>query len=253
MRSPCGVCPIPGCWPTRREARLANGKIDPIASVRGDRIYLFSGKEDRTVVPAIVAAAADFYRQLGLPDENICASSQTTPPATPSSPSSGASACDVSGKPYVVDCDYDQAGALLSTSTARSTAALEPAGTFTTFDQRPFIQGMDNHGMSDDRRSLHTARLRQREAAAACTSPSMAAPRIAPPSAKPSSSRRDLPAGPIPTAHRAVSPDGREPHEPAGLLGLVGLHLLELLDEDAPQITAVHRMLERLGASRGAS
>ena len=48
--------------------RLAESKrIDTLDGVVGDRIYLFSGREDRTVVPAIVAAAADFYAELGVP------------------------------------------------------------------------------------------------------------------------------------------------------------------------------------------
>ena len=56
----------------RQANQLAASKaIDPLEWVRNDRIYLFSGKNDRTVKPAIVAAAGTFYEQLGVDPANI--------------------------------------------------------------------------------------------------------------------------------------------------------------------------------------
>ncbi len=60
-------------------------------------------------------------------------------------------ACSASSRPYVVDCDYDQAGDLLAhiygPLNPRSDA---PSGTFVTFDQRPFTEGLDTHGLADE-------------------------------------------------------------------------------------------------------
>ena len=41
-----------------------------------------------------------------------------------------------------------------------------------------------------------------------------------------------------------------QPLKPARLLGLVGLHRIDYLTHDAPQIEAVYSMLEKLAGSR---
>ncbi len=134
-----------------RVHRLAErGKIDGVAHLQRDRVYLFAGKEDRTVVPPIVTAAFEFYKELGLPEANLAhVTDKAAGHAFVTEDHGGA--CDKSGKPYVVDCDYDQAGALLAhiygPLKPRSTAI---GGTFLAFDQRPFTQGFgSDHGLSD--------------------------------------------------------------------------------------------------------
>ena len=59
--------------------------------------------------------------------------------------------CDHAGKPYIVDCDYDQAGALLGQiyGTLNKPAA-KTTGHFQVFDQEAFTEGLSNHGLSDD-------------------------------------------------------------------------------------------------------
>ncbi len=55
-----------------RAERLAeHDRIDPIADVKPDRIYLFTGTNDHTVVRPIVAAARRFYEDLGVPAAQI--------------------------------------------------------------------------------------------------------------------------------------------------------------------------------------
>src|SRR5690606_20410505 len=56
--------PDPQWLATRAGQLAAEERIDPIASVRLDRVYLFTGTKDRTVVPAIVAAAGDLHRNI---------------------------------------------------------------------------------------------------------------------------------------------------------------------------------------------
>jgi len=130
--------------------RLAESKrIDTLDGVVGDRIYLFSGREDRTVVPAIVAAAADFYAELGVPAGQVKLETSLDAGHAFVTEDKGLS-CDSTGKPYVVDCDYDQSGALLNhiygTLNSRSAA---PTGSYLTFDQRPFTRDLGDHGLSD--------------------------------------------------------------------------------------------------------
>lgn len=147
-----------GVWGVGNASTLANkaneraGKdeIDPIADVITDKVYLFSGTSDRTVVPSIVKHAAEFYAKLGMPEANIKFVNQLPAGHAFVTESEGA-ACERSGDPYVVDCDYDQAGELLKhiygTLQAGSVA---PTGQYIEFDQRPFHTGQMPDGMADN-------------------------------------------------------------------------------------------------------
>ena len=128
-----------------------HNRIDPIADVKTDRIYLFSGKNDTTVVSAIVDAARKFYEDIGVPKENILFVSDI-PAVHAFVTDERGPACDHTGKPYIVDCDYDQAGALLKQiyGTLNEPTDQSHSGTLTTFDQGPFTEGLANHGMSDE-------------------------------------------------------------------------------------------------------
>jgi poly(3-hydroxybutyrate) depolymerase len=133
-----------------KTVKLADqGRIDPLSSLVDDRVYLFSGSNDRTVMPAIVAAAYDFYKRLGLPEKNL--TYVTNLPAGHAFVTGDqGQACENTGKPYVVDCDYDQAGEVLKHIYGDlSPRAETAAGTFIEFDQTPFLDGIDNHGMEE--------------------------------------------------------------------------------------------------------
>ena len=96
----------------KANSRAAKGEIDPIADVINDRVYLFSGTADRTVVPSIVKHAAEFYAKLGVPAANMKFINSLPAGHAFVTENEGAS-CERTGEPYVVDCDYDQAGELL--------------------------------------------------------------------------------------------------------------------------------------------
>lgn len=124
-------------------------EIDPLADLVNDRVYLFSGKNDRTVVPAIVKAAYVYYRTLGLPTRNLTYVSDLPAGHAFVTETEGL-ACEDTGKPYLVDCDYDQAGALLAHIYGKlEPRVADPAGTFVAFDQRPFLEGVASHDMKD--------------------------------------------------------------------------------------------------------
>lgn len=130
--------------------RSAKGEIDPIDDVRSDRVYLFTGSADRTVVPAIVKSAAGFYEALGLPVSNIKLVDQLPAGHAFVTESQGAT-CERSGEPYVVDCDYDQAGDLLE----HIYGPLQPkvaqsSGQWMTFDQRLYTRDLGIDGMADE-------------------------------------------------------------------------------------------------------
>jgi len=133
----------------RAKARAAQGEIDQIADVVGDRVYLFTGTQDHTVAPSIVKAAAQFYAALGVPQANIKLV-DTLPAGHAFVTEDEGSACDHSDEPYVVDCNYDQAGALLTHIYGKlEPPSSAPQGQWVEFDQRPYTQDLNPDGMAD--------------------------------------------------------------------------------------------------------
>jgi hypothetical protein len=96
--------PNPKQLAERAERLAENARIDPIADVKTDRVYLFSGKSDTTVVPAIVEAARKFYEDIGVPADQILYVSDI-PAAHAFVTEDRGPECDHAGKPYIVDCD----------------------------------------------------------------------------------------------------------------------------------------------------
>jgi poly(3-hydroxybutyrate) depolymerase len=131
--------------------RMADaGRIDPVADVVRDRVYFFSGTEDHTVAPPIVRAAVEFYKILGVPVDSMRLV-DTLPSGHAFVTEDNGLACDATGRPYIVDCDYDQAGELLSHIYGTlAPRAAEATGRYLTFDQSRFLQDLDNHGMSSE-------------------------------------------------------------------------------------------------------
>lgn len=134
----------------RRAEGLAQAKrIDSLDHVKTDRVYVFGGRNDTVVRPAIVKAAVAFYRALGVPENNIVYVADSEAGHAFVTETEGGS-CALSQAPYVVDCDYDQAGALLAHiygTLAPATAT--PSGQFILFDQKAFATGLFGASLSD--------------------------------------------------------------------------------------------------------
>lgn len=133
----------------KAKERADHGQIDSLKDVQDDKIYLFTGAEDHTVVPAIVKAAAKFYAALGVPEGNIKLVDNLPAGHAFVTENEGGS-CERSGEPYVVDCNYDQAGELLKHiyGTLNPPSAQE-TGDWVEFDQRPYIKDLGADGMDD--------------------------------------------------------------------------------------------------------
>ncbi|MEQ1577114.1 MAG: poly(3-hydroxybutyrate) depolymerase [Hyphomicrobium sp.] len=140
--------PNPAVLAEKAKRRAADGELDPTSDAASDRVYLFSGQQDRTVVPAIVQSARAFYAALGVPDANI-QFEQSYPAGHAFVTDDSGLSCEKTGEPYVVDCDYDQAGALLKHIYGKLNARAEPAeGSIAEFDQRPYTEKLGSHGLS---------------------------------------------------------------------------------------------------------
>lgn len=139
----------------------AAGTIDPLSGLKGDRVWLFSGTADSLVRQEIADDLRDFYRTLFAredvhnPSANLVYEDERAvehgmvidDPAR-------ADRCLVYGPPFINDCSFDAAGALLTfihelpaphgSAPARPTHGAWDRDSLLTFDQRPFFDTDDD-------------------------------------------------------------------------------------------------------------
>jgi len=143
-------CMTPGPWSpvpssavlkqkTEEFAKLS--RIDPTKNLAGAPVWLFSGTQDRTVLPQVVKELQRFYGQYGAKTVLVA-----DKPAGHGMPTDGAGvACGATEAPYLNGCGFDAAGELLT----HLLGPLRPPadkleGRLAVFDQRAF--SMDGDG-----------------------------------------------------------------------------------------------------------
>jgi poly(3-hydroxybutyrate) depolymerase len=133
--------PDPAALAEQARDLSAAGKIDPIDALKRHRVYMFSGAADQIVHHDVVVAAAEVYLRLGVAKAQIKTGPQLEAGHGFVTEQDG-SACARSAAPYVVKCGYDQAGDLLAHiyGPLLPKGASPPSG-FITFDQRRFTAG----------------------------------------------------------------------------------------------------------------
>jgi hypothetical protein len=236
-----------------RAGRLSeSGRIDPVDNVKTDRVYLFSGKEDRTVVPAIVDAARRFYADIGVPDAQILYVSDMPAGHGFVTEDKGRD-CDYTGKPYIIDCNYDQAGAVLSQIYGSLEPPAEsPKGEFLVFDQRPFTDDLANHGLSDRGIAYVPAACRDGQCRVHIAFHGCGQNRsfVGEVFARDSGFARWADTNNLVVLFPQTA---TTPLNPQGCWDWWGYSGRNYLTRNGPQITAVQRMLERLAAPRAPS
>ena len=144
MASPAGI-------PTSTLVSTTNswasaGSIDPVANLQSSKVYLFSGSIDSTVKQGVMDALKTYYNSF-VPAANVVYKKDIAAEHAMITDDYG-SACSTKGSPYINDCNFDLAGAILAhiygTLNARNNGTL-PAGNFVEFNQSQFIT---NHGMA---------------------------------------------------------------------------------------------------------
>lgn len=86
-----------------------DGRIDPLANLAGAPVWLFSGTQDRTVVPAVVEALAKQYALFGAKLALV----KDKPAGHGMVTLHTGAACGATEAPFINDCDYDAAGEML--------------------------------------------------------------------------------------------------------------------------------------------
>jgi poly(3-hydroxybutyrate) depolymerase len=142
--TPGAWTPLPAAPALRRQVELlgASGRVDAPANLASAKVWLFSGRDDRTVRPEVVEGLKAFYESFRAAPLLIADKAAGHGMVT----DDRGSACAVTAPPYLNDCDYDAAGALL----AHLLGALKPraaaAGRLVEFEQK----GFDGAGLADN-------------------------------------------------------------------------------------------------------
>lgn len=139
--------PDPKALADRAKELAADGTIDPLSGLADDNVYLFSGNEDQTVTRPVVEAAQGYYKEAGVAPGNITLVEGEGGHAFITD--QGGAACGITAAPYVSDCNYGQAKAILVWIYGPlAEASPQPAGRFVPFDQQVFAEPGD--GFADE-------------------------------------------------------------------------------------------------------
>lgn len=146
-------CMSPGVWtplpalPRLRQQAVAlekAGRIDATGHLAAAKVWLFGGTNDRTVLPEVVKALGALYASFDARPVLVVDKGAGHAMVTDDT----GNACAATQPPYINDCDYDAAGALLG----HLLGALKPrAGAVrkaVAFDQRPYAApGLADEGL----------------------------------------------------------------------------------------------------------
>ena len=141
--------PKPELLKAQAERLARDGRIDPVANLGVTRVWFFTGGQDRTVSRPVVEAALRFYSDFNSSVHHrpyVFVRDQEAGHAVVTA--EAGSACGASAPPYINDCDYDAAGALLAHLLGPlQPPAAKPTGWLVSFDQEEFAGG-DAHAIS---------------------------------------------------------------------------------------------------------
>ena len=133
------------------DQNAANNTVDPTAGLARQRVWMLSGSADTLVPQAVMTDLESYYRHY-INSANI--SYKKDLPAQHAMPTDDfGNACDKLGSPYINNCGFDAAGALLQWIYGKPTplnarGGATPAGKFIEFDQTAFLADPTSHGMA---------------------------------------------------------------------------------------------------------
>ncbi|MDC8757786.1 poly(3-hydroxybutyrate) depolymerase [Janthinobacterium fluminis] len=117
-----------------------NRAIDDTANVQRQRIYLFSGTQDKTVTQAVVDQTQLFYQLAGVPATQLRYVNNVDAGHAFITDKNSDLACPTTASPYINDCDLFQAkDILLHMYPDLKPPAAQLSGTFIKFNQRSFL------------------------------------------------------------------------------------------------------------------
>jgi poly(3-hydroxybutyrate) depolymerase len=122
----------------------ADGAIDPVAGVGRQRVYIFSGLQDRTVRTVVGEQAAVFYRSAGVTPDRLRFDRHPDAAHAIVTDRPDDLPCGAEEPPYINNCGFMQSHVLLAHIYPGKTAqpaAAPLGGRLLKFDQGEFLQG----------------------------------------------------------------------------------------------------------------
>jgi poly(3-hydroxybutyrate) depolymerase len=114
-------------------------KIDDVSNLKAQRVYVFSGTNDKTVISSVVAQVPEFYKLAGTPESNIRYQNTIAAGHALITNNSSHAACNLSQAPYINNCGFAQSQDILAWIYGPlKQPATAPSGNLLTFDQREF-------------------------------------------------------------------------------------------------------------------
>lgn len=151
--NPCefGIC-TPLSYPNvsylveQAKLEAKNNHIDDLNYLQDDRIYLFSGNQDKTVITGVVDTTAEFYKNLGVENNNITYNKSIDAGHAFITNNPKDTKCNKTQAPYINDCDIAQAEDLLNViyqDLNSSAKKKELTGKLIAFDQSEFMNPLE--------------------------------------------------------------------------------------------------------------
>jgi poly(3-hydroxybutyrate) depolymerase len=160
---PGAFMPLPSIATLRNEVEnlAKSGRIDPIVNLASGRAWLFTGANDETVTPTVVEGLHAFYSSYKT--ATVLVRDKAAGHAMPTQ-EAGNKDCAATQPPFINDCNYDAAGALLEHLLGPlAPPAAKPSGRLESFEQRPFggyAISMDDEGYLYIPKACETERCR---------------------------------------------------------------------------------------------
>ncbi|MGH8558534.1 MAG: extracellular catalytic domain type 2 short-chain-length polyhydroxyalkanoate depolymerase [Methylococcales bacterium] len=118
----------------------AQGSIDPLENLVDDRVYIFTGTADNTVKSTVVQKTLDFYKGLGLKDDNLRFVNTVDAGHAIITDNSNDVPCAETKAPYINNCGFEQSAELLKFLYPDLLPPSEkPSGQVIAFKQGEFI------------------------------------------------------------------------------------------------------------------
>lgn len=145
-----GLGPNAGALLEQAKVFAQSGLIDDLGNLKKQKVYLFSGKADKTVTTPVVDQTAAFYKLAGLPAQNIKYVHDVDAGHAIITNNSKDVACPDTASPYINDCRFMQSHDILT----YIYGDLKPpvtklSGKIIKFDQSEFVKSY-LASMSDD-------------------------------------------------------------------------------------------------------
>ena len=233
------------------------GKIDPLDNLKKHKVYLFSGSKDPTVKTKVVDQTLRFLELAGVPETSIKYVKTTSAGHALITDNPADAACEITAPPFINNCGMDQSHDILEQIYGKlNPPTIALSGKIIAFNQREFIDS-DQSSMGDvayayvpaacehDTCKVHVALHGCRQGAAIIGDRYYTT----------TGYNEIADTNRIIVLYPQVQPSEPIPYNPKGCWDFWGYSSTDSVHPNfhtkaAPQMQAIHKMVERLGQAR---